>query len=601
VSGANIRQRLAAILAADAAGYSRLMALDERATLASLDSARETFRSQIEANRGRVVDMAGDSVMAIFETASGAVTAAVAIQAQLTSAGDLISQDRSLPFRIGVHLGDVIEKSDGTIYGDGVNIAARLQGLAEAGGIAVSESVRTAVKGKLETSFQDLGEQTVKNIADPIRVYRLRNAGDEIRPRAPSTIAAIDSSIDLSLPDKRSIAVLAFTNMSGDPGQEFFTDGISEDIITELSRFRALFVIARNSSFTYKNTSVDVRRVGRELGVRYVLEGSIRRSNDRVRITAQLSDSQTGQHVWAEKYDRVLEDVFKIQEEVTQCIVASVAPSVNSAEVLKVRHRPGNVTAYEIALRAEALVVDAWQRGDQAARDEALAEARRALHLDASNITALETIAHAQWQNTVFASVPDVHAAWKEGMAAMDRAIRLAGASTSHAVKALLLAYAPGNTDWQAAIIEAKTALEINPQDSVTVVTAAHLLSNAGDPVTGIGLLERWMRISPRDPYGYNAYAQLGMCYFILAEYGKSVDWALKALGMAPGYVQAHMLLTASLAGLGDMVRARNALETMRKIAPAFVESRLRGHVVMPESEHRNRYVGLLRSAAGMG
>ena len=299
-----LQHRLAAILAADAAGYSRLMAVDDKATVAALDAARAVFREQVEAQQGRVIDMAGDSVLAVFGTVAGAVTAALAIQAQVNAVADAEAIDRRMRFRIGVHLGDVIEKADGTVYGDGVNIAARLQGLAEPGGITVSESIRSAVKGKVGASFEDHGEQAVKNIADPVRAWRLRTGA--VEPVATVPAAPSITAIDLSLPDKPSIAVLPFVNMSGDPEQEYFTDGITEDIITELSRFHSLFVIARNSSFSYKGQSPDIRRFGKELGVRYVLEGSIRKSAQRIRVTGQLIDALTGNHLWAEKYDRVL-------------------------------------------------------------------------------------------------------------------------------------------------------------------------------------------------------------------------------------------------------------------------------------------------------
>src|SRR5262245_57492 len=269
VTEESLKQKLAAILAADAVGYSRLMAADERATVAALDAARGVFRRHIAQHGGRVVDMAGDSVLAMFESAAGAVSAAMAIQPELETSSQADPEDRRMRFRIGVHLGDVIEKSDGTIYGDGVNIAARLQALAQPGGIWVSEAVRSAVKSRLSASFEDQGEQQMKNITEPVRAFVLRAAGNDAAaaPVAPG-------GVQLSLPDMPSIAVLPFTNMSGDPEQEYFADGIVEDVITELSRFQRLFVIARNTSFTYKGLNVDVRKVARELGVHFVLEGS---------------------------------------------------------------------------------------------------------------------------------------------------------------------------------------------------------------------------------------------------------------------------------------------------------------------------------------
>jgi adenylate cyclase len=355
--------RLAAILAADAAGYSRLMAADAHATLAALDAARAVFRSQTEAHRGRVVDTAGDSVLAVFETAAGAVAAALAIQASINPQADAAPEERRMHFRIGVHLGDVIEKADGTVYGDGVNIAARLQALAEPGGIAISDAVRGAVRGKVAASFDDLGEQTAKNMAEPVHAFALR--AEAAAPATTTQPRLNVAQIDLSLPDKPSIAVLPFVNMSGDPQQEYFTDGITEDIITELSRFHTLFVIARNSSFSYKGQSPDIRRVGKELGVRYVLEGSIRKSAQRIRVTGQLIDALTGNHLWAEKYDRVLEDIFAVQEELTRSIVAAVAPQIGAAESDKVhRRRPESLGAYEHAVSALAKLWAGYLRAD---------------------------------------------------------------------------------------------------------------------------------------------------------------------------------------------------------------------------------------------
>src|SRR5216683_1178509 len=307
LTSSGVRQRLVAILAADVAGYSRLMAVDERATVVALDAARRVFKAQIESHQGRVIDMAGDSVLAVFETATGAVAAALAIQETLAATEGAVPKDRRMRFRIGVHLGDVIEKADGTVYGDGVNIAARLEGLAEPGGITVSEGVQVALRNRVAATFEDQGEQQVKNISHPVRAFRVR--GPNAAVSKPSGTAV-----------KPELAVLPFANMSGDPEQEYFADGMVEDIITALSRFRQLFVIARNSTFTYKGRAVDVRHVAKELGVRYVLEGSVRKSGGRVRITGQLIDAATGAHLWADKFDGSLEDVFELQDKVASSV-----------------------------------------------------------------------------------------------------------------------------------------------------------------------------------------------------------------------------------------------------------------------------------------
>jgi len=398
VSSTENRKRLVAILAADAAGYSRLMASDEAATVAALDAARAVFRDRIESNQGRVIDMAGDSVLAVFDIATGAVSAALAVQAALDAASSGESDDRRMRFRIGVHLGDVIEKTDGTVYGDGVNIAARLEGLAEPGGIAVSASIRTAVKGKVGAGFNDLGEQTVKNIAEPVRAFRVTSAEADVpsrkRPLADSA---------LPLPDKPSLAVLPFTNMSGDPEQEYFADGITEDIITDVSRISGLFVIARNSSFTFKKQSVDVKDVARKLGVRHVLEGSVRKVGMKVRINAQLIDAETGGHVWAERYDRDLADIFAVQDEVTRRVVDALKVSLTGREAARREYRGKvNTEAYDYLMRGRSCLLQFTA--------EALVEARamleRAIAIDPglSQVYAMLAIVYAteylnDWNN----------------------------------------------------------------------------------------------------------------------------------------------------------------------------------------------------------
>jgi adenylate cyclase len=348
IDGPDLRCRLLAILAADAAGYSRLMSLDDRATVAALDNARTVFREHVAAHGGLVVDTVGDSVLAIFDTATGAVKAALAAQHDLADVAGDVPEERRMRFRVGVHMGDVIEKADGTVHGDGMNIAARLQVLAEPGGITVSESIRTAVKGRVGASFEDQGEQQVKNITDPVRAYRV---GPE--DSAATKPMSATGEIDLSLPDKPSIAVLPFTNMSGDPEQDYFADGMVEDIITALARMGWFFVIARNSSFVYKGKAVDIKQVGRELGVRYVVEGSVRRSGGRVRITGQLIEAESGRHVWADRFEGSLDDVFELQDRITEGIVTAIEPNMMHAEVERARAKPpSGLKAYDLILRA---------------------------------------------------------------------------------------------------------------------------------------------------------------------------------------------------------------------------------------------------------
>ena len=389
MAGTDLKQKLVAILAADAAGYSRLMAADASATVAALDAARAVFRAQVASNRGRIIDTAGDSVLAVFETAAGAVDAAISVQERLAESARALPEERRMRFRIGVHLGDVIEKTDGSVYGDGVNIAARLQALAAPGGITVSEAIRSALRGKLGAALDDLGEQTVKNIAEPVRVYKVSGGQADAAP--PKGVIA---DRDLQLPDKPSIAVLPFTNLSGDAEQEYFADGITEDIITDVSNISGLFVIARNTSFTFKKQSVDVKEVGRRLGVRHVLEGSVRKAGSKVRINVQLIDAASGGHVWAERFDRDLEDIFALQDEVAQRIVESLEVKLTGGE--RARHRDRgkvNSEAYDCLLRARSVLMQFTPQANAAAR--ALVERALALEPGLARGYAILSVAQA--------------------------------------------------------------------------------------------------------------------------------------------------------------------------------------------------------------
>jgi len=352
MSGSGLKQRLAAILAADVAGYSRLMAADDRATVAALDAARKAFRTQIESNQGRVIDMAGDSVLAVFETATGAVTAALSIQKELNLTGENSPEDRRMRFRIGVHLGDVIEKADGTVYGDGVNIAARLEGLAEPGGITVSDSVRNAVRGKVNATFEDRGENTVKNIAEPVRAYAVRaGSGAGVKP-VPAA-----GNMGLPLPDKLAIAVLPFTNMSENKDNAFFADGMHEELLTQLALLGEMKVVSRTSVMEYRDSTKHIRQIAAELGVRSLVEGSVRRAGNRVRVTAQLIDAASDTHAWGRSFDRDLTDVFAIQSELATEIARALKVSLTPSDQARLAKKPTeNLAAYDLLLRHQELV-----------------------------------------------------------------------------------------------------------------------------------------------------------------------------------------------------------------------------------------------------
>jgi adenylate cyclase len=562
------------------------MATDERGTIAALDAARGVFRTQIESNGGRVIDTAGDSVLAVFDTAAGAVRAALAVQENLGPA---------LRFRIGVHLGDVMEKPDGTIYGDGVNIAARLQSLAEPGGILISDAVQGAVRGKIAASFADQGEQSVKNIAAPVRAYRV-SAGVGATPIG---------DIDLSVPSKPSIAVLPFTNMGGGADQESFVDGVTEDIITELSRFRSLFVIARNSTFSYKGRPTDVRAVSRELGVRYVLEGSVRRADRRVRVTAQLIDALSGAHIWAERYDRVLEDIFAVQEELTRNIVAAIAPEIDAAELKRAaRRRPDSLSAYEIAVRASATVWDSYEKQDRSRLDQGIADARAALAIDPNSVVALVTLARAQWLQVFFRTVPDLRQTWQEAINALTRAIELDRSDHSpHTWKGATLPLAAtfgADVRWEEALADVRRGHELNPNDSFALQALGWLTTVAGNAPRGIEYLLQVLRANPRDPFAYNIHHILAFAHFTARDYEKGVQWAVLAASEAPSLAVIHHHLALCYVGAGEIAKAKTAFDNFRRLAPELAKARLEGVTILRRPEDRPRYTTFLRIAAGL-
>ena len=540
LSESETRQRLAAILMADVAGYSRLMSCDEHGTVAALDAARAVFRTTIDAHRGRVIDMAGDSVLAVFETASGAVGSALAVQAELGRRSAEVAADCRMQFRIGVHLGDVIEKSDGTIYGDGVNIAARLESIAEPGGVTVSDAVQCAIRQRMNAIFDDIGEQRVKNIAAPVRAYRVRESAAPVVKPVPAATAP--NPLARERADKPSIAVLPFNNMSGDAEQDFFADGITEDIITELSRFRELFVISRNSSFKYKGSAVDVSRFARELGVQYVVEGSVRKAGKRVRITVQLVDAATNRHVWAERYDRDLEDIFAIQDEVTTAIVATLPGRIEAATRDRVaRLTTENLAAYECVL-AGKLLHHRSTREDNARAQRLL---QRAIELDPS-------YAHAHaWKACVLGQTWVYN--WCESRAATEvvigEALRTAQALDDNDcdVHRILAAINIVQDNHDQAVYHQARALSLNPNDDLIVVQEGEILTWLGRADEGIEWIRKAMRLNPYHPERF--WSHLGRACFVARRYGEAVE-ALKCISQ-PDASQ-HALLAACCARLGD-------------------------------------------------
>jgi adenylate cyclase len=452
-----------------------------------------------------------------------------------------------------------------------------------------------------------VGELALKNIERPIRAFRVEwDAADWKTTGADApkpAIATEPTTSTLALPDKPSIAVLPFENMSGDPDQEYFTDGVTEDIITELSRFHSLFVIARNSSFTYKGKSPDIRQVGRELGVRYVLEGSIRKSSNRIRVTCQLIDTLSGNHIWAERYDSVLEDMFAVQEEVTRAIVAAIEPEIWTTERSKVtRRRPVNPSAYEIAFRA---LVHAEEGGDKADRnliDLSIREAKEALAIDPNCVRALQMLAYAHGISLYLGTAADREHAMHESISAIARAVELDGSDTYGYVFRALGIVQRGELDrYPEALADARYAHELNPNDSVVLEVLGNLEAAAGEPECAIEHLHQAMRLSPRNPRSYLMYTMLARASFGGKQYAEGIRWAFRAIHEKPTLVMPHVSLTCCLVGAREIDKAKAAFKALQKVASAeWVRSRLEGSSEYLRPADRARHRTFLRIAAGL-
>jgi adenylate cyclase len=564
VSVPDQKKRLVAILAADAAGYSRLMADDDAATVAALDAARGVFRTQIESAQGRVIDMAGDSVLAAFETAAGAVGTALAVQQTLADVVKEVPEDRRMRFRIGVHLGDVIEKADGTVYGDGVNIAARLESLAEPGGITVSDAVYGAVRGKIKASFVDQGEQQVKNIAYPVRAFRVSAAGQAV-PVAAAKAAPAAAEPALRPPDKPSLAVLPFTNMSGDPEQEYFADGITEDIITDVSKTPGLFVIARNSSFTYKKQNVDVKEVGRRFGVRHVLEGSVRKAGMKVRINVQLIDAESGGHVWAERFDRDLEDIFALQDEVTQKIVEALKVNLGGGEPARLRPRGEvNTEAYDYMLRARSCILRFTPQG--------LVEGRTMLEraLEIAPALAQTAKGHAYLAMT---DLIEYMNGWNNaGPERLEQALALArkayemDETSALACNALAVALI-----WSRRLDEAeplsRRAIEIDPNFSEAFGSLGNGLHFAGRHEEAIAAFEQALRLDPE----FHAWIHaLGRAQFALGRYAEAEATFKRRLIHMPHSDVTRAYLASLYGHTGRIDEAKRVWRELMEINPKY-------------------------------
>ena len=559
MSEEGVERRLTTILAADVVGYSRLMAADEAGTLASLKAIRrELIEPKTAEHHGRVVKLMGDGTLMEFGSVVDAVHFAVDVQRAMGLRNTDVPEEKRIAYRIGINIGDIIVEGD-DIYGDGVNVAARLEGLAEPGGICMSRTVVNHVKGKVELDFEDMGEQQVKNISEPVRVYL-------VVLERPAGSPAPGGAEDLALPDKPSIAVLPFVNLSGDPEQEFFADGMAEEIITALSHYRWFFVIARNSSFTYKGRAVDVTQVAKELGVRYVIEGSVRKAGNRVRVTAQLIDATTRSHIWAEHYDRELDDIFALQDEITETIVAAIEPELGAFERERAHRKPPeNLDAWGSYQRG------LWHFFTYQTRD-GLAEAkrlfRRACELDPGFATAYAELA---WTH-----VADIHRGFTDDPAAsLEEAAQAAEKAVALDSRDPVAHFALGRVHvfrhaYEKAIAEMETARGLNANSDRAYHCLGVALLYGGRPEDSIPHIEKAIRLNPRSPILWAYLDMLGRAHFKLENYKQAADWFEKATQQPHASFLPFVHGAAALGRLGRVDEAREMLAEGTKRNPDF-------------------------------
>lgn len=575
------QRRLAAIVATDVVSYSRLMGRDESGTLAALKAMRSgLIDPKIAEYRGRLVKTTGDGMLIEFASAVDAVRCMVEVQAAVTAHNVEIPKERRVEFRVGVNVGDIIVDND-DIFGDGVNVAARLQEISEAGGICVSARVHEDVRGRLNVAFEDTGERALKNIERPLRVFRVAVASS---PEAPPGLA---------LPDKPSIAVLPFQNMSGDAEQEYFSDGMVEDIITALSRLRWLFVIARNSSFVYKGRAVNVKQVGHELGVRYVLEGSVRKAGNRVRITGQLIEAATGAHLWADRFDGALDDVFDLQDRVTSSVVGAISPKLEQAEIERAKRKPtASQDAYDYYLRGLAKV----HLGTRESTKEALDLFYGAIGRDSEFASAFGMAAWCYDLRKWNGWMADSDKETAETARLAHRAIEI-GKDDAVALcwGGFALAHTAGELDAGAAALD--RAIQLNTNLAAAWHFSGWVAAYLGEPITGIDRIERAIRLSPLDPSAFLAYGAMSFACIMAGRVDEAAIWAAKSVQERPTFMASLRILSASQAMLGRIDEAKETMARVRALDPTFRIADVKAVTPLRRAADLARYVDALRIA----
>jgi adenylate cyclase len=622
-----MERRLAAILVSDVVGFSRLIEADEERTLARLKELRsEIIDPRIAEHHGRIVKLMGDGALVEFASVVDAIRCAVDVQRRMTTHNADVPDSDRIEFRVGINLGDIVVEGD-DIYGDGVNVAARLEALSDPGGICISGTAFDHVKTKLDVGFESLGEQQVKNIAEPVRTYRVVIDGSVVRNVAATkprisprmTIAAAGAVVlvalaavitwwrpwvpdvtpmsveraALPIPDKPSIAVLPFANMSGDPEQEYFADGITEDIITALSEFEYFFVISRNSSFAYKGVSVDVRDVARDLGVQYVLEGSVRKSGDRLRITAQFVDAIADKHIWAEQYDRELEDIFQVQDEITQSIVTSVAPEYLSAELKRVQRKEArNLNAWDAFMRGYWHFLR-FTKDDNAAAQLFL---RKAIDLEPSRANYHGVLAVTHIMDGFYGWSESREASFRAALESAERGLALDGQDSQTLRSIGLVHFFSKNHDVALSYYERAVAANPNEAENRALLGAA--LGVAGDYDAALEQFETAFRLSPRDVHIAIWYGNLAIAAFVVGRDEEAAEWARKAVEGNPQFPSGHRTLAASAGNLGRLTEAETARERLQELLPHVTIAQLRENLpYFTDPDDLERYLDGLRRA----
>ena len=574
-------------MSADVVGYSRLMGADEAGTLDAMhDHRAELWNPTIEKFGGRVVGTAGDSLLIEYTSAVAAVEASIAVQRGMVERNAELPEERRMLLRVGVNMGEVIVAGD-DIYGDGVNIAARLQELAQPGGLAIADIVHGQVHDKLEDTFRDDGRHEAKNIAQPIHIWRWQA---EAAPAEDAPPAAEEAP---PLPDKPSIAVLPFENMSGDPEQEYFADGMAEDIITALSRIDMLFVIARNSSFTYKGRAVDIRQVARELGVRYVLEGSVRKAGNRVRITGQLIEAESGAHLWADRFDGALEDIFDLQDQIAESVVGVIEPTLRSAEIERAkRKRPENLDAYDFQLRAMPHVFAL--RNEENLRAIELLD--RAIELDPGMAMALAVKGWCMTQRIAFgwqALTPE----WRAEAVKLARAAIAADDQNAAVLATAGFVLVAMGREYRTGIAAVRRALELNDNSAYVCMHTGYSLALSCEFDEGISLLQRASRLSPVDQLTYHFMSGIAVAHTLARRPEEGYEYALKSIAENDGWSQSWRLLAITSAHLGRLDEARETMKTVIKLEPNITISSMREWVPYRDAASIEYFLDGLRMA----